>query len=126
MTRETWYAVEVDRLVEALERASDREGASCGAAERTELDAADGLGAEAAPASAVVTLHKEGCGTDLMIRVVEPEYRLEIQTVPQSATHVVQAKHGAVAVEWVWGGRSYGTNELAEEIVRVWLEGTGV
>jgi hypothetical protein len=33
----------------------------------------------------------------------------------------VQAKRGPAAVEWVWGGRSFGTNDLAEEVVRAWL-----
>ncbi len=120
MTSESWYGDAVDGLLEELRRSSDRSEASCGEGGATEVEVAGEAGGEPAPPTEVVTFRREGCEKTLLVRVFEPEYRLEIQTVPQTATHAVQAKRHGAAVEWVWGGRPFGTTELAAEIVRVW------
>ncbi len=119
MSDANWFPNATARLVDELKRSSDEAETACGEP-GVEVEVAGDMGGEPTPPTTVVTLRKEGCLATLLVRVFDPEYRLEVQTVPQTATHAVQAKHHDGSVEWVWSGRSFDTAQLGAEIVRVW------
>ena len=115
------FSRETERLVEFLRRASDRSTVECGTGAPTTVDEpseGDGRGLP----STVVSFRKEGCAHVLMVRQFDSAFRIEVQTVPQTETQVVQAKFGhAGRIEWVWKGRSYDAESLAGALVDLWL-----
>src|SRR5688500_14416467 len=97
------FSDEVSRLLETIKGQSDRRAARCGTGDLTGVDRVDEE-AESEPGTLVASLQRDGCEHQLLLRSFPGDLRLEVQTVPQTVTHTMQAHIAGRSIEWVWNG----------------------
>ena len=117
------FRAEVTRLIDMMGRPAAGARGACGGGEEPEVDDATGEPG-GGDDEGIATLRKDGCSNSILLRAIDAEFRVEVQTVPQTTTLLVHARdRRGGGVEWVYEGRVRSTDELANDLAGLWSSG---